>query len=213
MKKIITTTLFLFVSMALLQAQDMRKKGQRKMMHQKHERMKEGKNKMMKSDIHLSETQQAQAKANNEEFKNKMMELKKNDNITMKDFRTKMETLKKDHKTKMESILTTDQKNTIAEKKKTAMAIKKIDAKAKMEKMKVVLNLSDDQSAKIAKLQADRDAKFKALKENTSLSDEKKKEQAKLIMEKQKTEMQTILNAEQKQKLEKMRHNRTGHSK
>ena len=69
------------------------------------------------SDLNLSDEQKAKLKTLNEEHKKQMEELKKQDNITVKESRERMEGLRKDHQAKFQSILTPEQKATIEKSK------------------------------------------------------------------------------------------------
>ncbi len=60
--------------------------------------------------LNLTEEQKSQMKSQRDAFRKQMDELKKNDNITVKEWKSRMETLRKDQKSKMEGILTADQK-------------------------------------------------------------------------------------------------------
>lgn len=60
--------------------------------------------------LNLTEDQKTQFKTQNESFRKKMEELKKNDNITVKDWKSKAENLRKEHKSKIDGILTSEQK-------------------------------------------------------------------------------------------------------
>jgi periplasmic protein CpxP/Spy len=78
---------------------------------------KHDKDKMMK-ELNLTTEQKAQMKAQHQEMKAKRDALKAQDNITVKEMREKQEALKTEQKTKMETILTSEQKTKMAEMKK-----------------------------------------------------------------------------------------------
>ena len=69
---------------------------------------------MMARDLNLSEDQKKQAKTYREDFRKKMQELNKNENITVKEMRDRKEALQKEQRNKMQSLLTAEQKNKIA---------------------------------------------------------------------------------------------------
>lgn len=60
--------------------------------------------------LNLTEEQKAKFKTQNESFRKKMAEAKKNENITVKEWKANMENLRKEHKENTQKILTTDQK-------------------------------------------------------------------------------------------------------
>ena len=78
---------------------------------------KHDKDKMMK-ELNLTTEQKAQMKAQHQEMKAKREALKAQDNITVKEMREKQEALKAEQKSKMETILTAEQKTKMAEMKK-----------------------------------------------------------------------------------------------
>ncbi len=126
------------------------RKAPRHEMKRKHHRGDEFKN------LDLTADQQTKFKALNEENRKKMAELKKNDNITVKEWRSKMEAQQKDHRTKVQSLLTTEQKAQL-EKARTERK-NRLDERSKarvggdrMDKMKTDLGLSEEQVSKAEK--------------------------------------------------------------
>lgn len=152
--------------------------------------------------LNLTDAQKEQFKAQKESFRKQMEELKKNDNITVKEWKTRMEAIRKDQKTKMQGILTTEQKAQIEKMKAERKAMGEIDAKARMEKMKLHLGLTDDQAARMKKSHIEMAEKMKALREDDKMDAEKKKEQMRELMKKQKEQMKSILTEEQMKKLQ-----------
>ena len=99
--------------------------------------------------LNLTEEQKTKLKSLNSEHQKQIADLKKQDNITVKESREKMEALRKDHIAKVQSLLTTEQK---------AMLEKNNDGKNRRmggmernrgERMKQELNLTSEQSAKL----------------------------------------------------------------
>jgi Spy/CpxP family protein refolding chaperone len=151
--------------------------------------------------LNLTDAQKEQFKAQKESFRKQMEELKKNDNITVKDWKSRMEALRKEHKTKMEGLLTPEQKAQIEKMKAEHKAMQEVDAKARMEKMKIRLGLTDDQVTKMTKNRTEMMEKMKALREDDKMDADKKKEQMKELMKKQKEQIKSILTEEQMKKL------------
>jgi Spy/CpxP family protein refolding chaperone len=152
--------------------------------------------------LNLTDAQKEQFKTQRESFRKQMEELKKSDNITVKEWKSRMETLRKDQKTKMQSILTSDQKAQMEKMKAEHKAMNEIDAKARMEKMKLHLGLTDDQVSKMTKNRSEMMEKMKALRENDKMDADKKKEQMHDLMKKQKEQMKSILTEEQMKKFQ-----------
>lgn len=170
-----------------------------------HGQMKHRRGGLDMQKLNLTDAQKEQFKAQHESFRKQLEELKKNENITVKEWKSRMENLRKENKTKMDGILTSDQKAQIEKMKTEQKAMHEIDAKARAEKMKLKLGLSDEQSAKLQKNRTEMAEKIKAIRENKSLSDEKKKEEMKELMKKQKENMKSILTEEQMKKLQEGR--------
>jgi len=158
--------------------------------------------------LNLTEDQKAKFKAQNESFHKKMEELKKIDNITVKEWRNKAEALRKEHKTNAQSILTSDQKAQLEKMKAEGVARHEAMAKSRGEKMKAALGLSDDQSAKMQANRVKIGEKMKAIRENTLLSDEQKRENMKQLHKEQKEFMKSILTEEQLKKMKENMHKR-----
>lgn len=151
--------------------------------------------------LNLSEDQKAKFKSMNEDFRKQMDELKKNDNITVKEWRSKMENLRKDHRDKMSSLLTEDQKAQINKSRQERINRKGERSKAGIDRMKTRLNLTDDQAARLKQSRSDMAEKFKAIRENQSLTDVQKKEQVQELKKKQQENLKTILTEEQLKRL------------
>jgi Spy/CpxP family protein refolding chaperone len=204
MKKIILSTLVLSLAFAV-QAQEIpeRKSERPPMMERKkHHRGMEF------QKLNLTEDQKAKFKTQNESFRKQMEELKKNDNITVKDWKAKAENIHKEHKNNTQNILTSEQKAQV-EKMKAEGKVKHEEMAKKMgDRMKTTLGLTDEQSAKLQKSRAENGEKMKTIRESKSLSDEQKKEQMKEMMKKQKETMKSILTEEQMKKLKETKHKR-----
>jgi Spy/CpxP family protein refolding chaperone len=203
MKKIILSALILSLSVAV-KAQEPQRKMEKHMMHQRHKdhhRMPG----MMMQKLNLTEEQKTKFKAQHESFRKQMEELKKNDNITVKEWKSRMEALRKDNKAKLDGILTNEQKVQIEKMKAEHKAMQEVDAKARMEKMKIHLGLTDEQAEKLKKNHEEMAEKMKALRENDKIDAEKKKEQMKELMKQNKEKMKSILTEEQIKKMQEGR--------
>jgi len=205
MKKIILS-MFVLSAVIAVQAQDTREsKGEKPGM----ERKRHHKGMDMKQ-LNLTEEQKAKFKSQNESFRKQMEELKKNENITVKEWKSKSETLRKEHKANMGSILTSDQKAQLEKIKAEGRAKQEGRMKERGERMKTQLGLTEEQSAKMQSQRKLSGEKMKAIRENKSLTDEQKKEQMKDLYKEQKAGMESILTEEQLKKLKETRHKKTG---
>ena len=112
--------------------------------------------------LNLTDNQKTELKAIREDYHQQMADLKKNEDITVREWKTKMETIRKDHRDKMQNLLTDDQKASM----KKMMADRKGDRKKhffghhggrkghhgqRLEKMKKELGLTDDQVTALKK--------------------------------------------------------------
>jgi len=158
--------------------------------------------------LNLSDDQKVKFKSTNEEFRKQMQELKKQDDITVKEWKNRMKSLRKSHKEKIQGLLTNDQKAQLKKLKEARRGKFKAGSEKRMEKMKKRLALTDEQSSKIKGWHAEMSEKLKTLKENNSLGREEKKEQAKDLVKQNKEKMRSILTKEQLKQLKEGRHKR-----
>ena len=162
--------------------------------------------------LNLSEDQKAELKTQREAFKKQMEALKKKEDITVKEWRQQKETLLKQQHEQMQSLLTADQKAQLEKMKKDRKAMREVHAKARMEKMKIKLGLSNEQSARLEKQRTALESQLKAIRESQA-DRNKKHEQVKELMQKHKEDMKSVLTEEQKKKMEEMRKQHGGRGK
>jgi Spy/CpxP family protein refolding chaperone len=204
MKKIILSALVLSMAFAV-QAQEIpERKGERPPMMER----KKHHPGMEFQKLNLTEDQKAKFKTQNESFRQQMEELKKNDNITVKDWKAKAENIRKEHKNNTQNILTSEQKAQMEKMKAEGKVKHEAMGKERGDKMKTALGLTDEQSAKLQSNRKEMGEKMKSLRESKSLSDEQKKEQMKELMKKQRDSMKSILTEEQLKKLKETKHKR-----
>lgn len=208
MKKIILSAII--VSMAIgINAQDIpERKTDKPGMHHKMDRKKD--NRMDMQKLNLTEDQKVKFKEQRESFRKQMESLKKNDNITVGEQRTKIEAIRKDNKTKMANIFTADQKAQMEQMKKEKMQQHKEMAKKRSEKMQSTLNLTDAQKAQLDKNRADMQQKIKAIKEDKKLTDQQKKEKFMELRKSQSGSMRSVLTEEQIKKMKELRIRKQG---
>lgn len=174
------------------------------------ERKKHHQGMMEMQKLNLTDDQKAKFKSQQQSFHQQMEELKKNDNITVKEWKSKAEILRKDYKANMDGILTNDQKVQLEKMKAEGKAKHEQMDKQRSEKMKTSLGLTDEQSAKMGANRKEMGEKMKVIRENKSLSDEQRKGQMKELMKKQKENMKSILTEEQLKKLKESHHKQSG---
>jgi Spy/CpxP family protein refolding chaperone len=168
-------------------------------MRDRHDRMK-----MMAKDLNLTEQQKAQLKKNREDLRSRFEALKKEDNITVKEYRSRMENLRKEQKNSFESVLTGEQKAIIEKKKTDAKGRFDHMADKRMEGMKTRLGLTDEQAVQMKKNREEMQSRLKAIREDKTLSAEQKKEAFKTEMKAQREKNNSILTEDQKKKMKEM---------
>lgn len=204
MKKLLSSVAVMLMISAVVQAQDsaykhFRKGGfHHKGMHQKGMMMGS-------SQLNMTEDQKAKMKSLHESFRKEMGELKKNENITVKESKAKREALVKKHHEAMQNILTPEQKTQIEKMKLERKSKGEAFEKNRMEKMKTELGLTNDQVEKFHKLHESTRSQMQAISGNDKLDKTQKREQMQALMKKHKEEINSIYTAEQKKKLEEKR--------
>ncbi len=195
MKKLLGSLLALTLIVSASQAQDGKEKKHGGKHHHKE---------MLSKQLNFSEEQKKQLKGINAEFKKEMQELKKNDNITVKEFKTRKERIRKDQKDKTLALLTAEQKTKLETMKQDRITKGKERSAKGFENMKSKLNLTDEQVSKLKVSHESFAAKAKEIRGNQSLTEVQKKEQFKALAEQRKEDAKSILTKEQLDKMQQM---------
>ena len=199
MKKLLIPLIAIFALTATVSAQDkMSKKGH----HNKHQKG------MMAKQLNFTDAQKAQVKTINEDSRKKMQELNRNEGITVKEQRDRKAAILKERKTKMDGLLTAEQKTKMTQLRAEHKAKKEAGYAKRLDKMKTNLNLTDEQVTKLKAQQAANRAKAEQIKNNESLSREQKKEQMMALKTQAKDQYNKIFTPEQLKKKEEMKKNR-----
>ena len=159
----------------------------------------------MDEKIKLSDEQKQKAKTLNQDYRKKMDDLRKKDDILVKDWRNQMMELNKKHREDMSALLSKEQKEQIGKMKVERKKIAEIDANARMEKMKLRLDLGNDQMERMKKQRSETLEKMKVIRENRSQDMMKKRVEMKELIQKRNENMRSILNDEQMKKMQEMR--------
>jgi periplasmic protein CpxP/Spy len=193
MKKIIVCAFALAVAIQGINAQDAqaeKKEGFRNRSHRE-----------SFHNLNLTEEQKAKFKSLNDDFRKQMDDLKKKDDITVKEWRSRMETLHKDHRAKMQGMLTTEQKAQLEKQRTERKERQKKEGEARMDRMKTRLSLTDDQVARLKQNRSEMSEKMKTIRENKALTDEQKHDQFEELRKKNKDGLKDILTEEQMKRL------------
>lgn len=159
-------------------------------------------------ELNLSATQKEQVKSARQNTEKQLAELKKNDQLTVKDFKASRDAILQSQKQQVAGILTEEQNNQLAQLKSQSGDKQLENAGKNIGKMKENLGLSEQQ---VTQIKANRDAnqsKIQAIKENDQLSRSEKRDQLKAIEKEQKNNLAQILSPEQISKMEQSRKKR-----
>jgi hypothetical protein len=159
--------------------------------------------------IRYTPDQRKQLIAINKEYNQKSVALFAQDNITLKQYKAGLIALEKDKKTKLATLLTPQQKNEMAERRKRMTENAQVMEVARLERLRLHLNLTDDQVAKLKAGQETIRNQAKVIHENDNLLPQEKREQMKAIFAKRNDTYKSVLTPEQYTQFEKM-HRRPG---
>lgn len=165
---------------------------------------------MWHDGIRYTPEQRKQVAEINKDYRRKSEDLFKKDNSTLKEYKAGLLALQKEKKAKLEALLTPKQKEERIARQKRMTENRQVMAAAHMERLKLRLNLSDDQVAKIKAGQATLHDQMKAIHENDNLLPQQKMEQMKALMAKRNDTYKSVLTPEQYSQFEKMSHRRPG---
>jgi Spy/CpxP family protein refolding chaperone len=161
-------------------------------------------------ELHFTPEQRKQMQAINMDYRKKSSDLYKNDNLTLREYKSQLLALQKDKKSKMQNLLTPEQKNKMVEFKKKRSENMQVMAAAHLERMKINLILSDQQAATIKSQQQNLRAQMQSIRENDNLMRDQKMEQIKALLAKQKDAIKSVLTPEQQSQFENMHKQRFG---
>jgi hypothetical protein len=160
--------------------------------------------------IRYTPEQRKQVMAINKDYRQKSEDLFKQDNLTLKQYKAGLVALQKDKKDKLQALLTPQQKDEMAARHKRMTENAQVMEVARLERLKLRLNLSDDQVTKIKTGQEALHSQFKAIHENDNLLPQQKMEQMKALMAKRNDTFKAVLTPDQYTQFEKMSHHRPG---
>lgn len=199
MKKLITLAIAAFTLVGSTYAQQATMQKHHKKNHGA-QHMKKHKGKMAHS-LKLNAEQKKQAQVIQKNFQEKLTKLKSNDKITLGDYKKQLASLEKERKTNMQALLTNEQKNKIAVGKKNAEDNRQIRSVAMLERMKLKLNLNEEQVSKIKTMQQSLQQKAKAIQNNDALSSMDKKDQMHQLGAERKKVFEQVLTKEQQEQI------------
>lgn len=157
---------------------------------------------------HYTPEQRQQVAVINKDYRQKSADLFKQDNLTLKQYKAGLIALQKEKKDKLQGLLTQQQKDDMANRHKRMSENAQVMEVARLERLKLHLNLSDDQVAKIKAGQEGLRSQVKAIHENDNLLPQQKMEQMKALMAKRNDTYKAVLTPDQYTQFEQMSHHR-----
>ncbi len=154
-------------------------------------------------ELNLTDEQKEKLKGVNKEYMEQLQELRKNEDITIREMKAKTEALRKDVEEKRSEIFTTEQKKQLDEQKKAGTLRMKEAMQQRDSRLKEELKLTDKQKQQFEAARENFTAKAQSLRENKSLSKEEKAKELKKLGEEHKAQLNTFLSEEQMQQLHK----------
>lgn len=152
--------------------------------------------------LNLTDEQKTEMKTINDDFKKQMSELQKNEDITVREWKSKMKGIREDHQKKVQQVLTDEQKAKMEKFRQNRKGKMHKRGKHNIDSLKKDLNLSAEQESALKQQRTDMMQKMKAIKEDKSLTDEQKKAEIKKFREQQHQSLKSILSEEQINKLQ-----------
>jgi len=147
--------------------------------------------------VHYTEQQKQQMKTIEDDYRQKSAALWKNDNLTLKQYKSQLLALQKDRKNKLQGLLTDDQKAQIAKEKKKMQEEMQVQEAARLERMKIDLKLTNDQASSIQSKQQSFRQELQSLRENDNLLPMEKREEIKTLAMNQKEAIRAVLTPDQ----------------
>lgn len=160
------------------------------------------------SQLNLTDEQKAEMKTINEDFRKQFSELQKNEDITVREWKSKMKSIREDHQQKVQQVLTEEQKSKMQKLHQDRKGKFHKRGKHNFDNLKKELNLTPEQESALKQQRTETIQKMKTIKEDKSLSDEQKKVEMKKFREQQQQSLKSILSEEQINKLKEKKSHR-----
>jgi Spy/CpxP family protein refolding chaperone len=145
------------------------------------------------------------------DYRKRAGDLFKNDNLTLGQYKAALIALRKDKKSKMQALLTPEQKVRLAKAKQRRAENRQVMAAARMERLKIRLSLTDQQVTTLKTKVEALHAQLAAIHDNDDLLPQQKMEQFKDLMVKRKDIIKSVLTPDQLTKFNSMESAREGH--
>lgn len=153
---------------------------------------------------HYTPEQRKQAMAINKDYRQKREDLFKQDNITLKQYKDGLIALDKEKKAKLQALLTPQQKDEMTTRRKRMDENRQVMAAAHLERLRLELNLTDQQVAQIKAGQQNLRNQAQSIRQNDNLLPQEKHEQMKALMTTRNDNFKTILTPDQYTRFQQM---------
>ena len=131
------------------------------------------------------------------DYRKRSADLFNNDDQTLGQYKAALIALQKEKQAKMQALLTTEQKDRLAKRRERAHENREVRAAARMERLKIRLDLTDQQVATLRTKQEALGVQLKAIHENDDLLPQQKMEQFKALAGKRKEMIRSVLTPDQ----------------
>jgi Spy/CpxP family protein refolding chaperone len=145
--------------------------------------------------------QRKQMTAINSDYRSRQADLYKQDNLTLGAYKAQLVSLQKDRKSKLKALITPEQQQQITDWKQRNAENQQVMEAARLERMKIRLQLSDDQAAKIKAQDLAFRSQVQSIRENDDLLPEQKRDQLSALFSRQKEALASILTPDQQAKI------------
>lgn len=152
--------------------------------------------------IHYTRQQRNTLRAIDGGYRKKSEDLYREDKLTMGEYKAQLLSLQKDRKRQKDAVLTPEQKDQIALWKKRAAEESQVRAAARLERMKLRINLTDQQESSIKTEQDVLRQQMLAIRENDNLLPYQKRDAMRALHAQQAQALESVLNPVQIQQWE-----------
>ncbi len=156
--------------------------------------------------------QREQVAAIIKEYRQKQQDLFKQDNSTLRQYKSNLLALEKEKKARLQALLTPQQKDQLASRRDRMEENRQVMAAGRLERLRLNLKLTDDQVAQIKAIQRNLHNQAKAIRDNDNLLPQERHDQMHALMMTRNDNMKTILTPDQYTKFQQMSHHRHGGS-
>jgi hypothetical protein len=161
--------------------------------------------------IRYSQDQRQQLQAINTDYRKKTADLFNNDNLTLRQYKAGLIALQKEKKAKLQALLTPQQKDQLARHQQMAAENAQVRSAARLERLKIRLNLSDDQVATLKSKEQGLHEQMRSLHENDNLLPQQKMEQFRDLSSRRTEIIKSVLTPNQLSKFNEMEPHRPHH--